>query len=223
MPVTTLSVREAPYLSLSGAVKYITASSAVQRERILSEFKHPEPDGKAMRAYYSPARDAIRRYHNSGNDLSVLKKDLDALERLELGASTEQAASKLANNVRALKGYSRHFGNKSFRPIKLDTPTVSCEGVELSLHPDMDATEGSHKRLIKYDFSKEAMSRDELNATLYLLYFLAKQMELDIAPSDCMVLSVSDGVVHKMQGTLSSYGPKLKAAMREVKRSWSDL
>lgn len=216
------SIRVTPYLTFNGVVKLMSASSAKDREKLLSDYKYPEPEGNAQGTYYGAARDGIRKYHAANNDRSVTDAILKSLESLYSGANWAKTA-KLDNNIRALTSYLGNFGNRKFVPLDGERLLIDCEGVTLNLHPDFVATEGKRTRIVRYAFSQKGVTDDEIRFSLQLLSFYARNVGLEVQNADCQLLIVSDGSVRTLTGVSTRFEPNLKSAMREVRRNWGDI
>ena len=68
-------------ISVNGLAKFMKASSAAQRT-LLRNQKFPytaEGKKRPQIVYYSEARTAIRKYHENGNDVSVLVSAIEDL------------------------------------------------------------------------------------------------------------------------------------------------
>ena len=93
MTQTNTTVRHELYLTTNGVIKYLATTDAAQREKILRDYKYPDPEGDAQGMYYQPARDAIRKYHQHGNDRTVFEEAITTLENMYgAGEDREQPA-----------------------------------------------------------------------------------------------------------------------------------
>ena len=216
------TVRPDPYLSLNGVVKVMSASSARERETLIHDYKYPDPEGKAQGNYYGIARDAIRKYHEAHNDCSVMDGCIEALQSLYKGANGAKT-SKLDNNIRAARSYMIHFGAKKYAPEDAARVVIDYEGVSLGLHPDFLATEGKRKRVMRYAFSQKGATDDEIQFSLQMLAFYARTAGIEVQNSDCQLLIVADGTAKTLSGVSTRFEPRLKSAMREVRRIWADI
>src|SRR5690349_15587313 len=141
--------RRDPFINLSGLAKYMSATDAAQRSRILESYKYPEPEGYAQADFYGPARDGIRAYHVAGNDPTVLDERRDKLESLLPSASAAEAL-KIEHNVRVLRGYHQPFGALRLTPIQYEAAALSVEGVAMNLRPDLLAVEKRQTKVIRF-------------------------------------------------------------------------
>lgn len=216
------SVRPDPYLSFNGVVKVLSASSAKDREDLIRDYKYPEPEGKAKGYYYGIARDTIRKYHAANNDCGVVDTSLEAVQSLYKEANAAKM-SKLDNNIRVARAYMRHFGDKKYVPQDAPKIIADCEGVSLRMRPDFLAAEGKRTRIVRYEFSQKGATNDEIQFSLQMLAFYARAAGVEVQNSDCQLLIVADGTVKTLSGVSTRFEPKLKSAMREVRRIWADL
>lgn len=215
-------VRLDPYLSFNGVVKVMLTSSAKEREALIHDYKYPEPEGKAKGYYYGITRDIIRKYHAFENDHIVVDTCLNSIQALYKGAS-DAKMSKLDNNIRATCSYMTHFGDRKYLPLEAPKITVEYEGVSLNLHPDFLATEGKRTRIARYAFSQKGATDKEIQYSLQLLAFYAREAGIEVQNSDCQLLIVADGTTKNLSGISQRFEPSLKSAMREVRRTWADI
>src|SRR5580692_5369330 len=140
-------------LTAKGLAKYMTSGHATQR-KILWNYKHPDPEGAVQAKYYSEARHAIERYHESGNDVSVAVRAVESLHA-KAGRTNGRAQDRIRNNIRALESYIKHFGKRTLDI--LPTPNLSyVHGqVQVSAFPDLYVSERGRHKIIKLDFSLE--------------------------------------------------------------------
>ena len=211
--------RPEPTLTLNGGVKILAAKSAAEREKIIRDYKFPDPEGKAQGSYYQPVRDLIRRYHEIGNEPRVIQDGLRALEATCSGASTAKLA-KLENNIRAIRAYYGQFGTRCFAPLTHRQVIAVVEGVSLSLRPDMLAKEKQRLRVLRYNFRQDGADADEVKFSLNFLHFYAKAAGIPVSNPDCQLLVVADGTCKPCTGLMSAFEARLRAAMREVNALW---
>jgi len=216
---TNDQVRETPYLTLNGVVRYMASATAKQREDVLRDYKRPDPEGKARGIYYQPARDAIRAFHAAGNDPSIIQAVVSEFEE-RLPSLTNSGYAKVENNIRVLRAYPAAFGRRLFRPLAWSPATITCEGVEIALRPDLLAREGKRTRAIRFAFGKDAIREQEVVCSVQLLLRWAEAAGIVSGPADCLLLSVADGTSVAASGLRRSFDATLRSAMREVARQW---
>ena len=112
-------------ISVNGLAKFMKASAAAQRTLLRNQKFPYTADGKKRPQIvrYSEARTAIRKYHESGNDVSVLLTAIEVLLKKEI-EHPEKDASRIKDNVRAVKTYMTHFARNKF--TILDTTEISA-------------------------------------------------------------------------------------------------
>lgn len=217
-----MKVRSQPYLSLNGFIRYWASTSAAQRERVLRDFKYPDPEGEAQAIYYKPALDAIKSYHANGNDPTVLQRRLEVLEK-QLPADSAQKTVKLEHNIRVIRAYRGQFGTRSFSPVDGEPVEFSEEGVAIRLAPDLVATERGRTRLIRFAFGKDGATEAERRVSTQMLRLYGEEAGFEIGGSDCQLLVVADGEVYQSTGSGPAFRAKLRSTLREVRRIWHDL
>lgn len=211
-----------PRLTMTGIAKYMASSDAAKREKLLYDYKFPDPEGKAQADYYNYAKGSIRDYHHSANALTVLDVAMSDMQRKMLGAS-QQAQAKLENNYRVVTSYRSHFGDRRYKPCEHQPLEVLFEGVQLRLRPHLIATENKKTRVIQYAYGKDGATDMELLYSKQLLFFYAQQLGIEIRPCDCLLLEIATGKIYPASPASRSFVPKLKATMREVQRAWAVL
>jgi hypothetical protein len=220
MPDNT-KVREKPYFTLNGAVRYLPADS-LRRESILLDFKYPKPEGEAQARYYGPARAAIREYHLRGNDRAVFNEAEERLLGL-LGEANPHKAAMLEHNIRVMRTYPAHFAKRRLKVLPSQPREVDVEGVTIRLCPDLVAVEGSRTRIIRLAFQKDGADDIERRLSVQFMKYYAQEAGLQIGSADCQLFVVADGTVAQLCGTESKFHARLRAAMREVRRVWPNL
>jgi hypothetical protein len=212
---------------MKGAIKYLASSEAIERERILRDYKYPDTSGPSD--YYNWSHDAIRAYHKAGNDIDILRQAMLNIESKMQGAN-QQAAAKLEHNRRVLDSYQSYFRDRVLAPLEHEPKLVDCEGVLLNLRPDLVAREGKVTRIIQFvsgerpvtDAQERAMAKHIGYAKQFLLFY-ANQAGLKVRPADCQVFVIATGEFHAASGAAKTFEAKLKSAMREARRTWGEI
>ena len=96
-------------------------SSAARKRSIVRDSKFPRlKDGKAKPQIvrYSEARAAIRDYHEAGNKIMVLVTSVEKLAKKKI-EHPEKDASRIDDNIRAIKAYMDKFSKNEFKLLPL--------------------------------------------------------------------------------------------------------
>lgn len=179
-------------ISVNGLAKFILGSPATQR-RILRDFKFPNfPNGarKPQIVRYSEARAGIKKYHESGNDKSILVKavaDL-AMKRAE---NPEKDAARINDNIRAIESYMKYFSENNFEVLQTPRPIYARNDVLVSAMPDLYVSENGTRKLIKLDFNQGKPNPDAVSIIVKVMHEASAQAELGVKPKDVIYLDVS--------------------------------
>ena len=211
-----------PSLTMTGVAKYMASDSAEDREKMLYDYKFPDPEGRARGDYYNWAKGAIRAYHESGNDRAVLDAKMREMEQ-KMHEGSPQARAKVENNHRVLTSYRSFFGEQAYVPLEHNPVRVLVEGVEIRLRPHLLAMEGKRTRVIQYAYGRDGASKEELQFSKQLLLFYATKAEMEVKASDCILLEIATGQTHIASAVGKKFEAKLKAALREIRRAWLDF
>ena len=179
-------------ISVNGLAKFMKASSATQRT-LLRNYKFPfTADGKKRPqiVHYSEARSAIRKYHESGNEVSVLIQAIEDLLKKEID-HPEKDASRIHDNVRAVKTYMAHFSHSKFTILENPKPKYQHGEVVVSATPDLYVDENGRKKLIKLDFNAVKPDEEVIQIVLKVMHEASAGSGLAVHPRDVIYLDVS--------------------------------
>jgi hypothetical protein len=179
-------------ISVSGLAQFMNATSFRQR-RLLRDYKFPfNKDGtrKPQIVRYSEARATIQKYHQNGNDVTVL---LDAVEALKKKAADnpDKDQSRFEDNIRAINAYMKYFQNSKFAVLANPRPKYIHGDVSVSTTPDLYVEENGTRKLIKLDFSATAPKDEIVSIILKVMHEAAMAEELGVKPADVIYLDVS--------------------------------
>lgn len=194
-------------ISVNGLAKFMKASSAAQRT-LLRNQKFPytaEGKKRPQIVYYSEARTAIRKYHENGNDVSVLVSAIEDLVKKEI-EHPEKDASRIQDNVRAVKTYMAHFAHSKFTILETPKPKYQHGEVIVSATPDLYVDDGGRKKLIKLDFNAVKPDNEVVQIILKVMHEAAALGALAVQPKDIIYLDVS----RQTQYTGSALNKRLK-------------
>ena len=179
-------------ISVTGLAKFMKASSAAQRT-LLRNQKFPftaEGKKRPQRVRYSEARNAIRKYHENGNDIAVLLDAIQALVKKE-HERPQLDSARIQDNIRAVKTYMAHFSKNKFVILENPKPKYLHGEVEVSATPDLYIDEEGKRRLIKLDFNSAQPDVEVVNIILKVMHEAAIMNELAVQPKDVIYLDVS--------------------------------
>jgi hypothetical protein len=211
-------------ISVKVLADFMLASDA-RRRTIIRDSKFPKlKDGKPKPQIvrYSEARAAIRDYHESGNDVGVLITRIEKLARKK-AEHPEKDASRIDDNIRAIKAYMAHFSKSEFDVLTTPKPIYKHEQVEVSATPDLYVEETGTKKLIKLDFNSQKPKDGAVDIILKVMYEAASTNMLAVKPRDVVYLDVLRQTHH----TGAKLNKKLKrdidAALETIQDMWANL
>jgi len=208
-------------ISVSGLARFMKASSAAQRT-LLRNQKFPfTSDGKKRPQIvrYSEARSAIRKYHESGNDITVLLNAIEALVKKE-NEHPEKDSSRIRDNVRALKTYMAHFSKRNFTVLDNPKPKYSHGDVVVSAAPDLFVDESGKKKLIKLDFNALKPDEEVVQIILKVMHEASVSSELGVQPKDVVYLDVSRQTQHNGEKLNKRLKREIDAACETIADIW---
>lgn len=179
-------------ISVTGLAKFMRGAAAAQRS-LLQSYKFPfdsHGNKRPQIVRYSEARTAIRKYHESGNDLSVLVKAIEDLLRKEI-EHPEKDAARIKDNIRAVNTYMKHFSKNNFTVLENPKPKYIHDEVTVTATPDLYVAEDGRKKLIKLDFNMQKPDEQSVEIILKVMHEAASASELGVLPKDVIYLDVS--------------------------------
>ncbi len=208
-------------ISVSGLAKFMKASSAAQRTLLRNQKFQYTADGKKRPQIvrYSEARTAIRKYHESGNEVSVLLTAIEALLKKEI-EHPEKDASRIKDNVRAVNTYMTHFSRNKFTVLETPKPKYQHGEVIVSATPDLYVDEGGRKKLIKLDFSLPKPDEEVVQIILKVMHEAAAADGLGVQPRDLIYLDVSRQTQHSGKELNKRLKRDIDAACETIADIW---
>jgi hypothetical protein len=179
-------------ISVNGLAKFMKASSAAQRTLLRNQKFQFTADGKKRPQIvrYSEARTAIRKYHESGNEISVLLDAIEALIKKEI-EHPEKDPSRIRDNVRAVKTYMTYFSKNKFSVLENPKPKYLHGEVVVSATPDLFVDEDGRKKLIKLDFNMLKPDEEVIQIILKVMHEASCLSNLGVQPKEIVYLDVS--------------------------------
>jgi hypothetical protein len=147
-------------------------------------------EAQIVMRYYSRAVQIIRGYHDAGNDSSSLRSEIRGLEKKAETAESNQARTKLLNNLRAIEAYLEIYGERKWRIIPCPRIYHSSGSVRISATPDLTVLEGKRLRLVKLGVRKQSEDPEVIRLMLRVM-FQAGSGTMEISPRDVMFFDVS--------------------------------
>lgn len=211
-------------ITVKGLAEFMHAGWARQRT-ILRDFKYPKlKDGKKKPQIvrYSEARAAIRKYHDSGNDITVL---ISAVEKLmsKKAEHPELDASRIDDNIRAISTYMKYFAENKFKVLQTPRPIYEHAGVEVSCSPDLYVEENGNKKLVKLDFNQHKPKDGEIDVVVKVMFEAASKAELGVKPKDVIYLDVTRLNQHNGTKLNKRLKKDIDAALETIQDMWQNI
>jgi hypothetical protein len=211
-------------LSVNGLAKYMTSSEAARRS-LLRDFKFPlNPDGskKPQIVRYSEARAAIRDYHESGNEPSVLVVAIEKLVK-KREQNPEKDAARINDNIRGLETYLKYFANRKFKVLETPKPRYEHGDVVITTMPDLFVEENGKKKLIKLDFSAKKPDEQAVQIILRVMHDAASGTGIPVAPADVIYLDIARQVQHNGKKLNKQLKKNIDAACETIQAVWPTI
>lgn len=211
-------------ISVNGLAKFMTSSESTRR-KILRDYKFPfNKDGskKPQIVRYSEARSVIRDYHESGNNAATIVTAIEKLiEKRE--KYPDKDASRINDNIRALKTYLNHFSQRKFQVLQTPKPTYIHGDVIVKASPDLYVDEDGKKKLIKLDFSVKIPDEQTIEILLKVMYEAAFMSKVPVSPADVIYLDIARQAQRNGKKLNKQLKKNIDAACETIEDIWPKL
>jgi len=211
-------------ISVKVLADFMLANPARQR-KIIRDSKFPKlKDGKPKPQIvrYSESRAAIRDFHESGNDITILLKAIERLTNKKL-TNPEKDSARIDDNIRAISAYAKYYSKTSFEVLPTPKPIYSYEQIEVSAIPDLCVQENGTKKLIKLDFNQAKPRKEAVDIIMKVMSEAALQAELGIKPKDVVYLDVSRQEQYTGKKLNIGLKKNIDAALATIQDMWSNI
>jgi hypothetical protein len=169
-------------------------SGPATQRNLLKTYKFPTDkygNKRPQIVRYSEARGAIKKYHESGNDVATLLAAVGALQKKVAAIEPGKDTGRIRDNVRAIEAYMKYFSKSKF--TVLDNPRTKYvhSSVEVSTSPDLFVEENGTRKLIKLDFNALPLDPESIKIVLKVMHEASIAKGLVISPKDVIYLDVS--------------------------------
>ena len=211
-------------ISLAGFAKFVTASSQTQQRTILRDHKHPKPSGRAQAKYYAPARRIITAYHANGYSKDWLEREGERLTVQASHESNRRRAAKLGNNGRAVRAYAQCAWTNDGVEVLRNAFLVFQNGeVRISVVPDLVIRHKGRTKLLKFDFTEDAIAPRKVQVVAQVLYEAAVRANLVAAAGDAIYLDVVRAKAYHGKRVGTRMGQEIEAACENIAAIWPTL
>jgi hypothetical protein len=209
-------------ISVTGLAKFMKSGPATQRT-LLKTYKFPvDKDGnkRPQIVRYSEARAAIKKYHESGNDVATLLTAVAALQGKQATLDPDKDTGRIRDNIRAIEAYMKYFSKSKFIVLENPRPKYVHSSVEVSASPDLFVDDNGTKKFIKLDFNSTPLDTESINIILKVMHEASAAKSLGITPKNVVYLDVA----RNLQYTGAKLNKKLKkdidAACETIEDIW---
>ena len=208
-------------ISVGGLAKFMKSGPASQRTLLKSyKFQTDKSGNKRPQIVrYSEARAAIKKYHESSNDVATLLAAVAALKKKEL-ANPDKDANRIHDNIRAIEAYMKYFSKNNFIVLDNPKPKYMHSNVEVSASPDLYVEEKNVKKMIKLDFNSLALDKESIKVILKVMYEAASAKHLEIVPKNVIYLDVSRNEQHCGEKLNKQLKKDIDAALETIEDIW---
>lgn len=211
-------------ISVKILADFMLASPARQRS-IIRDSKFPKlRDGKPRPQIvrYSETRAAIRDFHESGNDITVLLRAVERLSNKKIN-NPDKDASRIDDNIRAINAYAKYYSKTPFTVLPTPRPIYRFGQVEVSATPDLFIQENGTKKLIKLDFNQGKPRKEAVDIIMKVMAEAAAQAELGVRPKDVVYLDVSRREQYNGKKLNTGLKKNIDAALATIQDMWGSI
>lgn len=177
-------------ISAKAFAEFVVGGPAKKASTVRLLLKPQSAEAQIVMRYYSRAVQIIRSYHDGNNDHSFLSCEIKELRTKMQAAESNQARTKLANNLRAIETYIELYRDRKWRIVPWPRTYHSSKSVRISANPDLAIMEGKRLRLVKLGVRKESEDPDVIRLMLRVIYQAASS-KTTISPQDVLFFDVS--------------------------------
>lgn len=208
-------------ISVGGLAKFMKSRPASARTLLKSYKFQTDKNGnkRPQIVRYSEARAAIKKYHETGNDVATLLAAVAALQKKE-AANPEKNADRIHDNVRAIEAYMKHFSKNNFVVLENPKPKYTHGTVEVSATPELFVDDSGTRKLIKLDFNSTALDPESIKVILKVMHEASEMKALNVAPKDVIYLDVARNAQHTGEKLNKQLKRDIDAACETIEDIW---
>ncbi|MFC6647321.1 hypothetical protein ACFQBQ_17440 [Granulicella cerasi] len=179
-------------ISVNGLAEFMKAGASRQRAMLRNYKFQFDANGhkRPQIVRYSEARAAIKKFHESGNDMGLLISAAVKLQKKE-AAEPDRDSSRLRDNIRAIESYATHFGNSKFQIIDSPKPVYTHGTVDVTATPDLYVDDQGTPKIVKLHFSRTEPDQDHINIVLKVMHEAVTSCGINVHPRDVIYLDIA--------------------------------
>jgi predicted RecB family nuclease len=178
-------------ISAKAFAEFVLGSPSKKSSTVRFVLKPQSTDAQIVIRYYSRAIQIIRCYHDHDNDSQLLKSKCNELIGKSQVAESQQARTKILNNLRAIETYMEMYGNRKWRIVSCPRIYHISDSVRVSATPDFAIREGKRLRLVKLGVRKESENPEVIRIMMRLIYQAALERIDGIQPEDVSFFDIA--------------------------------
>lgn len=178
-------------ISAKAFAEFVLGSPTKKASTIRILLKPQSPDAQIVIRYYSRAIQIIRNYHDSDNDQEQLKASYKGLISKIQTAESQQARTKILNNLRAVETYMEMYGQRRWKIVPCPRIYHTSASVRVSATPDFAVREGKRICLVKLGVRKESENPEVIRIMLRVIYQAAIERIDGIKPEDISFVDIA--------------------------------
>lgn len=135
----------------------------------------------------------------------------------------DKDASRIDDNIRAIKAYMTHYKDNSFTVLTTPKPIYASGQMEVTATPDLYVEEAGMNKLIKLDFNQRKPEKQAIDIILKVTYEAASAKQLGVTPKNVAYLDVSRKEQYnggKLNGRLKK---DVDAALATIEDMWVNI
>lgn len=181
-----------PELTVKALSEFAT-KTVHDQTRILAEQKRPAAGAAGFKThYYQPTRLAVRAFFGKQTNQAALTL---AENKLKTGSYPDH---KRDNNLRAITQFRTLITKNQLSLIsqKPSTYEISVHDVDVRLHPDLQAKQGSSTKYILINYNQTAVEDEFARRTIELMYWLLSKQGQALSIQDCEFWDLQTCKIH---------------------------
>jgi hypothetical protein len=204
---------------MKGLAKFMTAGPSAQRT-VVRNFKYPkEPEPRAQKSYYRDATKAIRQFRREKLPVQWLS-DRAQLLLTNANSASKANASRMRENARAIQQYAVNFAGHDAEVLTdIDLPW-NVGDVRIKVRPDLHYRERDREKIMRFELGSKTPSTSMLRILCQAMFEAATANSLSVKCSDCSVLDVPRGAVHKLARVRARTVKDIEAACKTISDIW---
>lgn len=211
-------------IAATGIAECVSKGTSPRRSMLRPYKYNKSGEGAGRSAYYQYALKAIRQFHRSKNDRTVLRDTKRSLDQLSGDpALTHLQRTRLRRNADAINAYEKIYGDRRFELLPRHRLQVNIAGVTVTAQPDLWVRENNTEVIIKIGVHKKTQPVLFMELMLHLLRKAAIATGYRVRARNVAFLDVTTGDERISKLPLSHFNRRLRSTCREILRIWPDI